>query len=202
MRADDDGFVNSPKIIQRMVGASDDDFKILLSKRFILAFDSGIIVIKHWRLHNYIRRDTYKETLYVEEKSALFVKPDGAYTDHQIQALCEPRDETVTEPSQVRDETVTQIRLDKIRLDKDREDKTIGRFSPPKVEEVDAYCKERNNGIDAEAFIAFYESKGWMVGKNKMKDWKAAVRTWEQKRKGETTPKPYNSSFERGVDSL
>lgn len=54
-------------------------------------------------------------------------------------------------------------------------------FTPPTLEEVAAYCKERNNGIDAQAFIDFYTSKGWMIGKNKMKDWKAAVRTWERR---------------------
>ena len=60
-------------------------------------------------------------------------------------------------------------------------------FKKPKIEEVDLYCKERNNNVDAIAFINFYESKGWMVGKNKMKDWKAAVRTWEQKNKKQKT---------------
>lgn len=56
-------------------------------------------------------------------------------------------------------------------------------FIPPSVEEVRAYCFERGNGIDAESFVSFYESKGWMVGKNKMKDWKAAIRTWERNTK-------------------
>lgn len=58
------------------------------------------------------------------------------------------------------------------------------RFNPPSVEEVRAYCSERKNGVDAENFVDFYSSKGWMIGKNKMKDWKAAVRTWERSRKG------------------
>lgn len=61
------------------------------------------------------------------------------------------------------------------------ENNTIGRFTPPDVNEVRAYCIERNNNVDAEAFVDFYQSKGWMVGKNKMKDWKAAVRSWEKK---------------------
>ena len=58
---------------------------------------------------------------------------------------------------------------------------TTKRFKPPTIEEVKEYCKERNNGVDAERFVDFYEAKGWMLGKNKMKDWKAAVRTWERK---------------------
>lgn len=80
MNADDDGFVNSPKRIQRMVGASDDDFKILIAKSFILTFESGVIVIKHWRLNNYIQKDRYKETVYLEEKNRLCIKDNKAYT--------------------------------------------------------------------------------------------------------------------------
>ena len=81
MFADDDGFVNNPKSIMRQVGASTDDLNLLLLKRFILAFDSGVIVIKHWRIHNYIRNDRYKETKYLDEKSSLAVDENGAYTE-------------------------------------------------------------------------------------------------------------------------
>ena len=81
MRADDDGFINNPKKIQRMIGASDDDLKVLIMKRFILPFDSGVVVIKHWRMHNYIRNDRYKETVYQEEKSQLLLKENGSYTE-------------------------------------------------------------------------------------------------------------------------
>jgi hypothetical protein len=80
MRADDDGFVNNPKKIQRMIGAGDDDAKLLVAKRFVLAFDSGVIVIKHWRMHNYLRSDRYKETVYSEEKAQLEVKKNGSYS--------------------------------------------------------------------------------------------------------------------------
>lgn len=80
MNADDDGFVNSPKRIQRMINASDDDFKILIAKSFILTFESGVIVIKHWRLNNYIQKDRYKETVYLEEKNKLNIKDNKAYT--------------------------------------------------------------------------------------------------------------------------
>lgn len=81
MRADDDGFVDKPKKILREVGVNDDDMKVLLTKRFILAFESGIIVIKHWKMHNYIQSDRYHETKYLEEKSKLTTKENGAYTE-------------------------------------------------------------------------------------------------------------------------
>jgi hypothetical protein len=80
MNADDDGFVNNPKKIQRMCGASDDDFKLLIAKSFVLTFDSGIIVIKHWKMHNYIQSDRYVPTDYTDEKSMLGLKKNKAYT--------------------------------------------------------------------------------------------------------------------------
>lgn len=80
MRADDEGFVNNPKKIQRMIGASDDDMKVLLAKNFIILFESGVIVIKHWKIHNYIRGDRIAETKYQDEKALLEIKDNGAYT--------------------------------------------------------------------------------------------------------------------------
>lgn len=80
MRGDDDGFINNPKKIQRMIGASDDDLKMLVAKRFIIPFDSGIVVIKHWKIHNYIRGDRKKDTVYPEEMSLLTEKENGAYS--------------------------------------------------------------------------------------------------------------------------
>ena len=81
MFADDDGFVNNPKSIMRQVGACADDLNLLIAKRFTLAFDSGVIVIKHWRIHNYIQKDRYKETKYIEEKATLMLDEKGAYTE-------------------------------------------------------------------------------------------------------------------------
>ena len=80
MRADDDGFINNPKKIQRMIGGADDDLKLLCAKKFIIPFDSGIVVIKHWKIHNYIQKDRYKETVYKEEKAMLAVKENNSYT--------------------------------------------------------------------------------------------------------------------------
>lgn len=81
MRADDDGFINNPKKIQRMVGCADDDMRLLVAKAFIIPFESGVVVIKHWRINNYIRNDRYKPTNYTEEMAQLQVKENGAYTE-------------------------------------------------------------------------------------------------------------------------
>ena len=86
MRADDDGFVNNPKKIQRMIGASEDDLRLLLAKRFILGFENGVIVIKHWRMHNLLRKDRYNPTQYQEQMGRLEVKDNGAYTEKDVVA--------------------------------------------------------------------------------------------------------------------
>ena len=79
MLADDDGFVNAPRSIMRQCGASDDDMKLLITKKFVLLFDSGVIVIKHWRINNYLRSDRYIGTKYGEEKAQLTYDENGAY---------------------------------------------------------------------------------------------------------------------------
>lgn len=80
MRADDDGFVSSPKKIQKMVGCNEDDFKVLISKKFLIPFDTGVVVIRHWKIHNYIQKDRYKETIYLDEKKQLNQEKNGSYT--------------------------------------------------------------------------------------------------------------------------
>ena len=122
MEADDDGFNSSPKKVQRMIGASDDDLKLLFAKNFIIPFESGVVVIKHWKLHNYIRNDRYKETVYQEEKSMLELKENNVYT------LGIPNGYQMD----------TQVRLGKDRLDKD----SIDIYSPAKAEQCSIPYKE------------------------------------------------------------
>lgn len=177
MRADDDGFVNNPKRIQRMIGANDDDLKLLIAKNFIILFESGVIVIKHWKIHNYLRNDRYKPTVYQEEKAMLSEGNNKEYS------LGIPNGYQMD----------TQVRLGKDRLGKVN-NKERTKFVKPTIEEIQDYCIERSNGINANAFYDFYESKDWMVGKNKMKDWKACVRTWETREKKE---KKSSKDFDR-----
>jgi len=82
MRADDDGFLNNPRKIMRIVGAKEDDLMMLLDRRFLLSFENGVVVIKHWWMHNVLRKDRYHETQYIEEKSSLAIKENGAYTEN------------------------------------------------------------------------------------------------------------------------
>lgn len=173
MNADDDGFVNNWKSIMRMTGHKEDDLKVLTAKQFIIPFDSGVIVIKHWRINNYLRNDRYVETKFKDEKSKLMLDDNLVY---QM-------------------DTNGVHSIDKNSIDKNRLE--YKSFKKPTLEEVAAYCKERNNNINPENFIDFYESKGWMVGKNKMQNWKACVRTWEKKEKQESkVPEWFDKKFE------
>ena len=79
MRADDDGFVSSPKRIIKLIGATEDDYKILIAKKFVIPFESGVCVITDWRINNYLRTDRYTETIYKEEKDSLVLDEKGKY---------------------------------------------------------------------------------------------------------------------------
>ena len=132
MRADDDGFINNPRRIQRMLGCGEDDLKLLMAKRFILSFESGVIVIKHWKIHNYIQKDRYKATMYQEERSELVETSKKSYalkSEHfpQIENVDKP---TIKEVGDAMDTECiqdvygsdTQVRLGKDRLGKDNKE--------------------------------------------------------------------------------
>lgn len=199
MSADDDGFCNQVSISMFKAHASVADLQQLLEKRYLYQFDNGVIVIKHWRMANALRKDRYTPTVFKEELARLELKPNGSYTfsDNgcQLVASCLP-----------------QNRIDKNRIDKDRLGKynkgesvrgeKADRFIPPDANQVQEYCDSRNNGIDAQTFVDFYTSKGWMVGKNKMKDWKAAVRTWERNSKRSCNTAVVNSQKDQLAELL
>jgi len=119
MRADDEGFVNNPKKICRMIGSGQDELKLLVGKRFLLTFESGVVVIKHWLIHNMIRKDRAKETLYHDEKAQISLKENGVYTE-SIETLAIP---TVAERQPIDNQLSAQVRLGKDRLGKVRIDK-------------------------------------------------------------------------------
>ena len=188
MFADDDGFVNSPKGIMRQCGASEDDLKVLLLKRFLLAFDSGVIVIKHWRINNYLRNDRYVETKYTDEKATLTIDQNGAYTESGIPNSGIP--------------SIGKDSIDKDRLGKDSKGGSGGKtkFSPPTREEVKAYCEEQGINIDVDYFFDHYSGNGWKAGRVPMKDWKATVRNWY--RRDQKEAKPSGAKIKTPYDGL
>jgi len=136
MRADDDGFVSNPKKISKVLGTQDDDLKVLLSKRFILPFESGVCVIKHWRIHNYIAKDRYNQTNYVKEKKQLKIKSNSSYTE------CIQLDDT-----------------DKIRLDKISKDKIAEETSAPFSLKDEIKKLEDNSRREMNVIALYFEER-------------------------------------------
>lgn len=205
LRADDDGFLKNAKTIMRTVGASPDDVKLLIAKQYLIPFDTGIMAIKHWRIHNYIKKDRYKPTD-CEEIKLLEVNEKGEYvlaepSRNQAGSKMEPsciQSGTVLEPSrnQVGSKMEPQDR-DRDRLEieigKDRDSRESSRkkssannstaahkFVKPTLAELKAYIAENGYTFPAESFMDYYESNGWKVGRNPMKSWQATCRTWQR----------------------
>ncbi|MFZ7340603.1 replisome organizer [Streptococcus suis] len=115
MRADDDGFVDNPKKIIKIIGANDDDLKILITKGFVIVFERGIIVITHWKINNFIRKDRYKPTMYIEQKQQLYQTENGTYISEE-NVGCHLVNQRLSsgQPS------IDKGRLDKVSIDKGR----------------------------------------------------------------------------------
>ena len=190
MHGDDDGFVSSPRKIARAAGCNDDDLRLLIQKNYIIPFESGVVVITDWRLNNYIKPDRYKPTVFLNEMNELKTNEVGKYIHGSNLEPVWNQDGTKAEP---------QIRLE---LDKNSIEESVAakpprapanrktsRFVPPTVEEVRAYCQERRNAVDAQRFVDYYTANGWTQGRGKpIKDWRAAVRTWEAREAQRPTP--------------
>ena len=114
MRADDEGFVDKHKTIMRMTGSSEDDYKVLVAKKFIIPFESGVCVIKHWLIHNYIQSDRKQLTNYTKEKEQLFVKANKGYT------LDKEQGKPLMYPKCIQDVSIGKDRLGEVKLEKVR----------------------------------------------------------------------------------
>ena len=167
MNADDDGFVNSPKRISRTIGASEDDLKLLIAKNFIIPFESGVVVVKHWKMHNTIQKDRYTPTVYTEEKSLLIEKDNKAYS------LVD------TECIQNGYKLDTQNRLDKNRLDKGSCIDLLDMLTVEEIErlkelyvdhyelidavQTDANRKQKQIDNPLNYIIGYATNKGWLT---------------------------------------
>lgn len=193
MAADDDGFCNQVAISMFKAHASVQDLQALLEKRYIYQFDNGVIVIKHWRMANALRKDRYTPTAFQEEFKKLKLKENGVYT-------------LVPDGCQVDANCLPQIRLDKDRLDQDRlipskegnsePKKGKKQFIAPTFEEVKQYCIERNSTVDPRKFFDYYDVGGWKDSKgNPVRNWKQKLLTWERKGTGKKPEKKTNNIF-------
>lgn len=191
MNADDDGFVNAPKKIQRLIGAKDDDLKLLIMKSFLLVFEHSVVVIKHWRMHNTIRQDRYHPTDYQDEFKSLGLKDNGSYSlngnGNHLATTWQPNGNS-------------DIDLD-IDLDLDNKEeiyKEEKKIKKPTLEEIQEYCQSRNNDVNVKKFYDYYEANEWKDkdGK-KIKNWKQKVITWEGRKRKDNLPKWFNNEPKR-----
>jgi hypothetical protein len=177
MHGDDDGFVSSPRKIARAAGCNDDDLRLLVAKEYIIPFESGVVVITDWNINNTLKNDRYHPTIYTAEKSMLTTDCTGRLMLGGGQETTWNQNGTISEPER----NLTQLNLTKLNKgDKAATPPRAKRFTPPTLAEVQAYVLERQSPVDPQEFIDFYESKGWLVGKTPMKDWKAACRNAEK----------------------
>ena len=164
MRADDDGFVSNPKKIIKLVGANEDDLKILIAKSLIIPFESGIIVIRHWKLNNYLRKDRYIETIYKQEKSMLNEDENGVYS------LGIPNDNQMLTSGQPSIEENSKEKKSKV---------NNKAFVPPTLDEIKKYITEKNLKVDGEHFYNYFTEGKWVDSNgNKVKNWKQKLLTW------------------------
>ena len=127
--ADDDGFINAPKSIMRMIGAKDDDMKVLAAKQFVIPFESGVVVIKDWKIHNYIQNDRYKPST-LPERDLLNIRKDKTYTLKS--------DVSNMDTECIQTVSIGKDRLGKVRLGKDR----VGKDS------IDTLCHVSHDDVD------------------------------------------------------
>ena len=210
MRADDDGFINNPKKIQRMISASEDDLKLLIAKRFVLCFESGVIVIKHWRMHNTLRKDRYNPTQYQDEYSLLTVKENNSYTDKLLPASAGT--ETEWQPNGNQLETERKHSIDKYSIDSDKfsieenkEAKTIrhkyGEYKNVLLSDSDLEKLKSEFPSDYEIRIENLSSYIASTGKT-YKNHLATIRNWARKenKSPKSTEKKYGNYPQRQYD--
>lgn len=157
MRADDEGFIANPKKIMKVVGSADDDIKILIAKRFILTFKSGVVVIKHWLIHNTIRMDRFKQTKYEDEKNLITTKENGSYT------------ELATKWQPNGNQLVPQVKLSKDKLSKDKIEREEIKTPPPTLESLVLPFKGQYSNELLNAFYDYWSEPD----KNGKERWKS-----------------------------
>lgn len=182
MRADDDGFINNPKRIQKMLGGCDDDYKLLLAKGFLIYFESGVYVITHWHQNNYIQKDRYKETQYKKEKKMLMLGENNTYLLMDTDCI----------QTGYRLDTQVRLEVGKDRLGK-REGINVNNSPHPSVDEIKNFCDEQGIKIDYEKFVNHFNSVGWQINGSPLIDWKSRVMNWYIEDK-EREPKKLSNS--------
>lgn len=184
MRADDDGFVNNPKKLQRYIGSADDDLKLLLAKRFVIGFESGVIVIKHWRMHNTLRRDRYSPTHYQEELALLEVKENKAYTERenigcQLVAKRLPNGcHSIGESSVVKN-SIGEGRGEEGHVTACGLPCPAEVFEKPTLEDVIDYVESCQLKVNPRRFFTYYSERDWKTVNGSPIQWREKLQEWD-----------------------
>ena len=203
LHADDDGVVEAFPVI-RTVGCTEDDLKVLVAKGFVTVLNDDLVTyITDWTENNNIRADRKIDSIYKD--LLLQINPDAQIVERRekrvpeigASGICQASDGQMPGRCQP-DARIGKERLGKDRLGQDRSgERKSTRFTPPTLDEVREYCESRKSSVDPERFVDWYTANGWKVGKNPMKDWKAAVRSWEQRDKAERPAEKTREQLER-----
>ena len=190
MRADDDGFVASPKRTTAMCGCSADDLNLLAAKGFVRPFESGVLVIIDWKRNNMIRPDRYTPTQFLEEKAQL-----GIPAVNQT--------ETKTTYQRVPQDRIVQYSIAENR-ESPADKPPRPRFTPPSEDEAITYfCAQGSSATEAKSFIDYFTANGWKVGGRAcMKDWQAAARNWIRRAGQYSHPQTQRTAQEPASDTL
>ena len=193
VNADDDGFTGNARSIIKCIGATAKDLKILVENGYLIPFDDRVYLITDWHINNYIREDRRKPTIYQEPYSLVQCDDSKRYV------ICQAADIPMVDPdkSSIGKSSTGEISTEGMTPGQ----LTTKRFCHPSVSEVKEYCLEKGYSVDPERFIDYYDANGWKVGRNPMKDWRAAVRIWAKNEKpggsGRSVP-----DFSAWVDEL
>lgn len=197
MHADDDGFVSSPKRIIRAVGCREDDLRILISKNFVIPFESGVVIITDWNINNTVRKDRYQATIYQTEKAQIYLQKNGSYVrGNQVATKRQPNgNQAGAQYRSVEDSIV--IGEYSFFTEADSATKSA---DPPTLDEIREYCKEKQYSFDPVDFESYYRAKGWMLGNTPISNWKAVADFWN--RNGKEKRKVPFGSGELGEEEL
>lgn len=189
MRADDDGFVASPKRTAAMCGCSADDLNLLAAKGFVRPFESGVLVIVDWRKNNQIRPDQYTPTQFLDEKAQLGIPAVNQSTYQRVPQV-----------------SIGKDRTGKVSIKRERKaDKPPRpRFTPPSEDEAITYfCGQGSSATEAKSFVDYFTANGWKVGGRAcMKDWQAAARNWIRRAGQYSHPQTKQVAAEPATDTI
>lgn len=176
--ADDDGFINSSLRTIRAIGGSKEHIDTLIAKRFLIPFDSGILLVRHWKIHNQIQKDRYATTIHLNEKSQIMEINRIYYLKTEPECI-QYVSSLDTQDSKDKDST------EKVNESESKEGESHPSFSVPSIHELISYAESINYvDFNADAFIAYYNVHGWINTRtNQPFDWKKLVELWKAKEK-------------------